>query len=79
MQSGTDWATPLLRMPMYVIHSRADETVPFEPIEEAVKTLKGRGGDVTLVLLDDVAHFRVPEFIASLEAAAPWIQGVWSR
>lgn len=79
MQSSTDWATPLLQMPIYVIHSRADETVPIEPVEEAVKTLKGRGGDVTLVAIDDVPHFRVPEFIDTLEAATPWIQNIWNR
>jgi predicted peptidase len=79
MSGSTDWATPLLKMPLYVIHSKADEVVPVEPVEEAVKTLKGRGADVTLVLIDEVPHFRVPEFIDSLEEAVPWIQRVWSR
>jgi pimeloyl-ACP methyl ester carboxylesterase len=79
MQAGTDWAAPLLKMPLYVIHSKADETFPVESVEEAVQTLKGRGADVTLVLLDDVPHHMVPAFIDSLEAAVPWIRGIWAR
>jgi predicted peptidase len=79
MEGSTDWATPLLKTPLYVIHSRADETVPLEPLEAAVKTLKGRGADVTLILIDDVPHFRVPEFIDSLEEAKSWVEGVWAR
>jgi predicted peptidase len=79
MASSPEWATPLLKTPLYVIHSKADETVPVEPVEEAVQTLKSRGADVTLMLLDDVPHHMVPAFIDSLEAAAPWIRGVWAR
>ncbi len=79
MASSTEWATPLLKMPLYVIHSRADETVPLEPVEQAVQTLKGRGADVTLTVIDDVEHHRVPDYIDTLEAAGPWIRGVWER
>ena len=79
MDSSTEWATPLLRMPLYVIHSRADETVPVEPVEQAVRTLKGRGADVTLTLIDDVPHHMVPGFIGALEAAMPWVRGAWNR
>ena len=79
LDAGTDWATPLLRMPLYVIHSRADETVPIEPLEQAVQTLKGRGADVTGVYIDDVPHHMVPGFIDALESATSWIHNVWSR
>lgn len=78
MEGSTDWATPLLKVPLYVIHSRADEVVPVGPVEEAAQTLKGRGADVTLMLIDDVPHFRVPEFIDALEEAVPWIQRHWA-
>ncbi len=79
LDAGTDWATPLLRMPLYVIHSRADETVPIEPLERAVQTLKGRGADITTAFIDDVPHHLVPGFIDALAAATPWIRGVWER
>jgi predicted peptidase len=79
LDSGSEWATPLLRLPLYVIHSRADETVPIEPLEQAVQTLKGRGADVTTAILDDVPHHQVPGYIAALEGATPWIRGAWER
>ncbi len=79
LDSGSEWATPLLRMPLYVIHSRADETVPIEPLEQAVQTLKGRGADITTVILDDVPHHQVPGYIGALEDATPWIRGAWER
>lgn len=77
VESSTDWATPLLRMPLYVIHSRADQTVPVGPVEKAVQTLKGRGGNVTLVLIDDIPHSMVSGFIEPLAGAVPWIRQVW--
>lgn len=79
LDAGTDWATPLLRMPLYVIHSRADETVPIEPLEKAVQTLKGRGADITTAFIDDVPHHLVPGFVDALEGATPWIRNVWDR
>ena len=77
VESGSDWATPLLRTPLYVIHSRADQTVPVAPLEAAVQTLKGRGATVTLVLINDIPHSLVSGFIDPLAAAAPWIRQVW--
>ncbi len=79
VQSGSEWATPLLRMPLYVIHSKADQTVPVGPVEAAVQTLKGRGGNVTLVLIDDIPHSLVSGFVEPLADAVPWIRQVWER
>ena len=64
-------------MPLYVIHSRADQTVPVAPLEQAVGVLKGRGGNVTLVLIDEIPHSMIPGFVEPLAAAVPWIRQVW--
>lgn len=79
LESGSEWATPLLKTPLYVIHSRADETAPVDTVEQAAQTLKGRGGDVTLALIDDVPHHMVSGYIDALEAATPWIRRAWER
>ncbi len=79
VESGSDWATPLLRMPLYVIQSRADELVPVAETEQAVQTLKGRGAEVSLALIDDVPHHMVSGYIDALEAATPWIRSQWDR
>jgi predicted peptidase len=77
VEESSDWATPLLKMPIYVIHSRADQTIPVGPVERAVQTLKGRGGDVTLSLIDDIPHNMVSGFVEPLAGALPWIRRVW--
>jgi predicted peptidase len=65
-------------IPMYVIHSRADQSQPFDATERAVKSLEERGANVTLVALDDVPHALLTGYIDPLNAAIPWIRKVWS-
>jgi predicted peptidase len=79
---GDDPATATVapvKMPVYVIHSRADRTVPLDRVERGVKALQGQGGDVTLRLIDDIAHNMIPGFIDPLAAAVPWVQQVWGK
>ena len=66
-----------VKMPVYVIHSRADRTVPLDRVERGVKALQALGGNVTLALIDDVAHHMIPGFIDPLASAIPWVQQVW--
>jgi len=68
-----------VKMPVYAIHSRADRTVPVDRVDAGVKALQAQGGDVTLALIDDIAHNMIPGFIDPLAAAMPWVQKVWAR
>jgi len=67
-----DWQTP-----MYVLHSTADQVVPFESTEAAVEQLQARGAPIELVVVDGITHYEVPLYRAHLQAAIPWIQQVW--
>ena len=67
------------KIPLYVIHSRADQIIPFKPAENAVEKLKKRGIDVQFVPLDGVTHYQVNGFFAPLEAAAAWIGKAWQK
>jgi predicted peptidase len=78
VETGTEWTAPLLATPLYVIHSRADQTVPVAPLERAVRVLEAKGGKVTLVLIDDIAHNMIPGFIDPLAGAMPWIRQAWN-
>ena len=62
-----------------MIHSRADQTVTVESVEEAVRTLERRGARMTLSLIDDIPHNLVPGFIESLSEARPWVIKAWSE
>lgn len=65
--------------PLYAIHSRIDEVVPFEPTEKAAKELEARGADVELVVVEDVPHFHMPRFRAYLSDAASWLLAHWTK
>lgn len=68
-----------VKVPVYAIHSRADRTVPLERVERGVKALQELGGDVTLTLIDDIAHNMIPGFIDPLAGAVPWVTRVWAQ
>src|SRR6476620_603487 len=59
LDTGSDWAMSLVKTPLYVISSRADQTVPFDAVERAVKTVEARGGTITFAPVDDVPHHLV--------------------
>lgn len=73
------WAGALTRVPLYLIHSRGDEAVPFEAIERAVEAVRRHGGTVTLAPVDGLPHHQVPAYIEPLREAIPWIRTVWDR
>jgi pimeloyl-ACP methyl ester carboxylesterase len=64
-------------VPVYVIHSRTDESQPFERTEQAVRALEARGANVTLAALNDVPHRDMTQYIEPLAAAIPWIRRLW--
>lgn len=65
-------------MPVYVIHSRADQSQPFDATERAVRALEQQSANVTLVALDGVPHGDLPSYIEPLSSAIPWIRKLWS-
>ena len=67
------------KIPLYAIHSRQDELVPFEQTERVVRQLKDRGVAVNLVLLDGITHYETERFVEPLRAAVPWIRRVWEK
>ena len=79
---GDDPATATVapvKMPVYAIHSRADRTVPLDRVERGVKALQAQGGNVSLTLIDDIAHNMIPGFIEPLAGAMPWVKRVWGQ
>jgi predicted peptidase len=64
-------------VPVYVIHSRADESQPFDRTEEAVRALAAQSVNVTLAALDGVPHRDTSQYIEPLAAAVPWVRRIW--
>jgi predicted peptidase len=73
------WTAPYRQVPVYAIHSRADESVPFVAESTLVSMIKGRGGLVDFVALDSLKHGPAAAYQGALRAAVPWIRRQWSR
>jgi len=65
-------------MPLYVIHSRADELVPLAPTENVVRALQERGDPVEWVPVEGITHFETARFVPLLAGAVPWIKEIWA-
>jgi fermentation-respiration switch protein FrsA (DUF1100 family) len=62
-------------MPVFIIHARDDEVVPFGPAEELVKEMEARGQNVSFLPLDGVGHFRMG--VTPLDEAGDWVTQQW--
>lgn len=69
-----DWQIPLL-----VIHSVADEVIPFEPVETTVRALKEADVQIEMIVVQDVTHYQIELFITPLRAAVPWVREAWGN
>lgn len=67
----------LVKTPTYVIHSRVDDVVPFEPAEQAASELERLGGTVQFEALDSASHFGMGAYIAPLREAVEWVVEKW--
>ena len=67
------------RIPMYVIHSKADERVLFEPTKSVVEELSAKGAPITLAVVNDLTHFEWPKLLPHLKSAIPWILENWNK
>jgi predicted peptidase len=65
------------KVPIYAIHSRADEVVPLADTEAHVAALRAQGADVQLTIIDGVTHFQTDRFVEPLRDALPWLARVW--
>lgn len=65
-------------IPLYIIHSRADELIPLQMSLDAAATLEAQGVDVQMVVLEGVSHYETYRFVEPLHKAIPWINSVWN-
>lgn len=72
-------ANQLGRQPTYVIHSRADEVVPFAPAEENVRELRKLQRQVEFEAVEDLTHFDMISYVDSLRRAGRWVAERWKH
>lgn len=66
-------------IPIYVIHSKADEIFPVKQVEKMVQTLKDRGVSVQLKTLRGISHYQTQAFSGALRKTIPWIKEIWGE
>jgi predicted esterase len=65
--------------PTYIIHSREDEVVPFEPAEALATQLRELKRDVEFEAVEGLTHFEMTSYFDVLERAGRWVAAKWAR
>lgn len=76
-RSDADEARRVGDMPVFIIHARDDEVVPFGPAERTAQEMEARGQTVSFLPLEGVGHFRMG--VAPLRTAGDWVRGRWAE
>jgi len=63
-------------LPIWALHSTADEVIPIGPTRVAIDRLLERDPRCVLEVIDDVTHFETARFAEPLARAVAWIRGV---
>jgi predicted peptidase len=79
LREGTvPWREGLRSIPFFVVHSRADELIAFDRVEQAVADLRAKGVSIEFVAVDGIGHYDVMNYVDSVTLAVPWIRRIWS-
>jgi predicted peptidase len=73
------WAIPYREVPVYAIHSRQDQSVPFSAESTLVSMIKAKGGLVEFAPVDSLRHGPAILYQGALRGAVPWIRRQWAR
>ncbi|MQA29192.1 MAG: hypothetical protein GEU82_05040 [Luteitalea sp.] len=66
-------------MPTYIIHSRNDQVVPFEPAAQNAKALEQLGRAVRFEELSGVGHYQMGGYVDALRRAGQWVAARWEK
>jgi predicted peptidase len=70
--SAAGWRTPV-----FAIHSRDDEVVPFDPTEARIAELEKAGVNAKLLPLSGINHYETSRFREALRQSVSWLREVW--
>jgi predicted peptidase len=65
------------RVPVFAVHSRADQTMPIAATEKRIAELKQRGMNAQLIVLNGIQHYETDRFVDGLKQAVPWLREIW--
>jgi len=65
------------RVPVFAVHSTADEVMPILPTQQRIAELKKMGKNAQLVTVSNITHFQTDRHVDALRRAVPWLQELW--
>jgi predicted peptidase len=77
--NGAAWTPALRAVPIYAIHSRQDESVPFAAESTLVSMINAGGGAVHFVAVDSLRHGPASAYQSVLRSSLYWIRRQWER
>ena len=76
--SGEEPLDRLGRIPTYVIHSRNDQVVPFDPDQRTTQQLEKLGRTVRFEALEGLGHYEMGGYIDAIARAGQWVTERWN-
>jgi predicted peptidase len=76
--SGDEPLDRLGKIPTYVIHSRQDQVVAFEPDERTTRQLEKMGKPVRFEALDGLGHYEMGGYVDALTRGGKWVVEHWN-
>ena len=76
-RSDRDDAEQVGDMPVFIIHARDDELIPFEPAAQLAQEMDERGQTVSFMPLDGIGHFQMSA--EPLRAGGEWVVERWAE
>ena len=73
------WTAAFRGVPVYAIHSRQDENIPFAAESTLVSMINARGGAVHFVAVDSLKHGPAIAYQGALRSSVYWIRRQWDR
>jgi predicted peptidase len=77
--SGDEPLERLGRIPTYVIHSRDDQVVPFDPDERTTRELEQLGRIVKFEALQGLGHYEMGGYVEAFTRAGRWVTEQWGK
>jgi predicted peptidase len=65
------------KIPVYVIHSEADEIIPIGPARKHTEALKAKGAKVEFKPVTGLTHYQTTRYGPYLKDAVKWLRGEW--
>jgi pimeloyl-ACP methyl ester carboxylesterase len=72
-----EWLSRIPDLPIYIIHSRDDELLPYIEAQRAYQALMGDKRQARFVTIQDVGHFDGESYVEPLHASIPWLIDTW--